>query len=198
MGASLAGYVRPGEVARANSSVPTRVMSAWKASASRSNCSLMCSSKVCGTPTGTVMSRRRHGRRLHRDLQPALDLANVLRVVVDAARGRRSSTSLRRRVRLPVSESRMLPSRLRSLGRAALPCCRLRTCARTPPAGFNSIGSGVGRRGPGDGVGVGAAVALAAVARIRARILDRRAAWTASGSRGRSSARSSDRSSFPT
>ena len=55
VGASLSGYVRPVR-SRAKSSVPTRVMSAWKASASRSNCSLMCSSKVCGTPTGTPIS----------------------------------------------------------------------------------------------------------------------------------------------
>ena len=147
-------------------------MSAWKASASRSNCSLMCSSKVCGTPTGTLISVGRDRRGLHGDLQPALDLADVLGVVVEPRAIGRRRTSLRRRERLPVSESRMLPSRLRRagalLGRAAVSEHALEHHLR-----IQLHRQRLGRRGPGDRVGVGAAVTLAAVAGIRARILDR-------------------------
>ena len=115
---------------------------------------------------------RRDGRGLHRNLQPALDLADVLACSRRAARDRTRSNSLRRRERLPVSESRMLRSRLRRAARCStvLPSPNMRS---NTTCGFSSIGSGCGRRGPGDRVGVGAAVAFAAVARIRARIFDR-------------------------
>jgi hypothetical protein len=60
----------------------------------------MCSSNDCGTPAGTAMFSGARSS-LHRDLQPPLDLADVLGVGVQGARDRRADIT-RSRCRLPV------------------------------------------------------------------------------------------------
>jgi len=110
-------------------------------------------------------------RSLHGDVQPALNLAYVVRVVVDAraigrARfGAQTSEAAGQRVQ---NAAVPLPSFGALLYRAAVSEHPFEDHLRIQ---FHR--QRVGRCGPGDGVGVRAAVAFAAVARIRARILDR-------------------------
>jgi len=115
-------------------------MSAWKASASRSNCSLMCSSNVCGTPIGTGM----------------LSGATVDAFIAICRRrsiSRTSSAYCSSRTRsacgtcgissfrLPLTESRMLASRSRRALRISgeLPSPNIRS---NTTCGLISIGSG--------------------------------------------------------
>jgi len=58
VGASLSGYVRPVRSRAPKSRVPTRVMSAWKASARSLNCSLMLSRRTSAARDGHAESRR--------------------------------------------------------------------------------------------------------------------------------------------
>ena len=156
---------------RAKSSVPTRVMSAWNASASRSNCSLMCSSKVCGTPTGTsrfsgatvdafiaISSRRSISRTFsaYSSRRGAVGRADVAAQAVERAAQRVEDALV------------ALAARGALFGGAAVAEHALEHHLRIELHRQRRRG-----RRPRDGVRVGAAVALAAVARVGARILHR-------------------------
>ena len=115
--------------------------------------------------------RRRDGRGLHGDLQPPLDLADVLGVVVEprAVGGARFAAQPRETAGQRVQNAAVALSALGALlRRAAVSEHALEDHLR-----IQLHRQRIGRRGPGDGVGVGATITLAAVARIRAGVLDR-------------------------
>ena len=180
-------------------------MSAWKASAVRSKCSLMWSSNCSGMPGGNPNTGH-VARRFRGQLEAALDLANLVGVLVDGSADRSRRGPSRRPAQLAERANRECSgsgacARARTSGVAPLPNSRSNTTC-----GLSSIGSGLvrgdgldfaGRRQPDprDRIRVRAAVAFAAVAGARVRILDGELQRRQQRSPDRSSARSADRSS---
>ncbi len=168
----------------------TRVRSASKASAIRSNITPACSSHA----VGNADRRRRQqsssrGRLLLGALDARFDLAHVLQVLRRAARGRA------RRGRARARRRRRAPSR----GCCGSAACRAHALRRPIPGrpnmrsnttrGLVSHRHRRRRRLPRDGVHVGAAVADVAGADVAGQVLGRRSRATGTPCRGRSGRR---------